>query len=276
MSAKMRIDLHNHILPGIDDGPKQLEESLEMAKIALDDGIEVIVCTPHIFPGMYHNDSAIIRRAANRLQRKLDEVGLPLRLMIGADAHVTPNLLEDLQSGVVPSINGGRYFLLEPPHVGFPSYLKLEIKRYLAAGYVPLLTHPERLDWARQHYALFKELVAMGCWIQITAASLTGFFGAGVKQISERLLLDGLVHVVATDAHSSRFRKPELKAAFARTVQLVGYEEAQAIFDLRPLAVIENHTPESVTVVPYLLDNFFKRVMWLAGSRLKYRLRLLS
>ncbi len=271
----MRIDLHNHILPGIDDGPKQLAESLEMAKIALDDGIEVLVCTPHIFPGVYHNNTAIIQRAVNRLQRKLDEAGLPLRLMMGADAHVTPNLLEDLQSGVVPSINGSRYFLLEPPHVGFPSYLKAEVKRYLDAGYVPVLTHPERLDWAHQHYALFKELAAMGCWIQITAASLTGFFGKGVKRLTERLLLDGVVHVVATDAHSSSFRKPELKAAFARAVALVGHEEAQALFELRPLAVIENHAPEGVLAVPYLYDHFFKRFIWLASSRLKYRLRLL-
>jgi protein-tyrosine phosphatase len=271
----MRIDLHNHILPGIDDGSKQIEESLEMAKIAIDDGIEVLVCTPHIFPGVYHNDTAIIRRAVNKLQRTLDEAGLSLRLMIGADAHVSPNLLEDLQSGVVPSINGGRYFLLEPPHVGFPTYLKAEVKRYLAAGYVPVLTHPERLDWARKHYALFKELVDMGCWMQITAGSLTGFFGAGVKQLTERCLLDGLVHVVATDAHSSSCRKPELKAAFARAVKLVGHEEAQALFEVRPLAVIENHAPEAVLAVPYLYDNFFRRLTWLATSRLKYRFRLL-
>jgi protein-tyrosine phosphatase len=276
MNAEMCIDLHNHILPGIDDGPKQLDESLEMAKIALSEGIAVVVCTPHIFPGVYHNDTHIIERAVNRLQRKLNEANLPLKLMVGADAHVSPDLLEQLQSRVVPTVNGSRYFLLEPPHVGFPSYLKAEVERYLAAGYVPLLTHPERLDWARQHYALFKELVDMGCWIQITAASITGYFGAGVKQLTERLLLDGLVHVVATDAHSSRFRKPELKAAFARAVQLVGHDEADALFNLRPLAVIENHAPNQVQAVPYLYDHFFKRQFWLMGSRLKYRLRLLS
>jgi protein-tyrosine phosphatase len=272
----MRIDLHNHILPGIDDGPKHLDESLEMAKIALSEGIEVLVCTPHIYPGVYHNDSASIQRAVKKLQQALKKAELPLKLMVGADAHVTPNLLENLQSGVVPSINGGRYFLLEPPHVGFPSYLKDEVKRYLAAGYVPILTHPERLDWAHQHYALFKELVLMGCWIQITAASLTGFFGAAVKRLTQRLMLDGLVHVVATDAHSSKFRKPELKAAFASAVKLVGREEAHALFDLRPRAVIENQPPETVVAVPCLNSALFKGLFWSLGSRLRFRLGLLS
>src|SRR5574337_485004 len=110
------IDLHTHILPGIDDGAKSLELSLEMARIAVADGTTVMACTPHIYPGLYMNDGAGIRRARDKLQMALDLKQMPLRLVVGADAHLVPELRDGLKSGRVPTLHDSRYFLLEPSH----------------------------------------------------------------------------------------------------------------------------------------------------------------
>ena len=126
------IDLHCHLLPGIDDGAPDLATALAMARIAAGDGITVTACTPHLYPGMYENDGPAIRRAVAELQTRLEEAGIPLRLTLGADTHITPDLVTDLRSGRVPSLHDSRYFLLEPPHHVAPPRLE-ETRRCLAA-----------------------------------------------------------------------------------------------------------------------------------------------
>jgi protein-tyrosine phosphatase len=108
------IDLHCHMLPGIDDGSPDEATSLEMARIAVADGIETTACTPHIYPGLYENDAEGIKTRVKALQARLVEEGIALKLTIGADAHLTPELLGRLKAGTAPSLAGGRYFLLEP------------------------------------------------------------------------------------------------------------------------------------------------------------------
>ncbi|MDS4069917.1 MAG: CpsB/CapC family capsule biosynthesis tyrosine phosphatase, partial [Candidatus Competibacter sp.] len=118
------IDLHCHLLPGIDDGAPDLAISLAMARIAAADGIEVVACTPHIYPGLYENNGPAIRRAVSELQAHLDEAAIPLRLTYGADTHIAPDLVAGLREGRVPSLHGSRYFLLEPPHHVAPPRLE--------------------------------------------------------------------------------------------------------------------------------------------------------
>ena len=110
------IDLHSHILPGIDDGAKSLDISLEMARQAVADGIHTMACTPHIYPGLYMNDAQGIAAARDALQRELDSQSIDLRLVTGADVHLVPGLLAGLRDGRVPTLNGSRYLLLEPSH----------------------------------------------------------------------------------------------------------------------------------------------------------------
>ena len=266
----MLIDLHHHLLPGIDDGPSKDEESLDMARIAVSEGFDVVVCTPHAYPGMYENDTQSILKALQTFQRKLDKANIPLKLMIGADAHIHPALLSKLQAGEVPTINESRYFLLEPPHVNYPAFLKEAVASYLSAGYIPIITHPERLDWAQEKYEVLRDLVFMGCWMQITSASITGYFGKRARRLSIRMLADGLVHVVATDAHSARHRKPEIKAAFATVSRLVGQAEAQAIFYERPLSVIKNVDLNPLQNAPAVRLGVFKRLIWKQLTYLKF------
>lgn len=159
------IDLHAHLLPGIDDGAKTLDDALEMARMAVADGIKTLACTPHIYPGMYDNDSAGIQAAVDALRVEFARHDIALDLTMGADAHLTPELLPRLQRGTAPTLGGSRYFLLEPPHHVPPPNFANNVASFIAAGYVPVITHPERLTWIDQHYAVFTDIArqALGC-----------------------------------------------------------------------------------------------------------------
>lgn len=245
------IDLHSHILPGIDDGAPTLAVALEMARIASADGIRVMACTPHIYPGMYDNNAEGIRAATAQLQAVLQQNDIALELVYAADAHLVPNMVSKLEEGLIPTFNDGRYFLLEPPHHVAPPQFEVHVLQLLAAGYVPIITHPERLTWVKSYYEVFCRLVQRGAWIQITAGSISGSFGAHARYWSQRMLQDGLVHVIASDAHGVSQRAPKMQAAVALAAEQVGEVEAQHMVTTRPAAALSNMAPESVPAVAY-------------------------
>jgi protein-tyrosine phosphatase len=246
------IDLHTHILPGIDDGARSLEVSLEMARIAVADGTTVMACTPHIYPGLYMNDSAGIHRERDKLQQALDTYGIPLRLVVGADAHLVPELLDGLQTGRVPTLHGSKYFLLEPSHNVLPPRFEDSVFDIMAAGYVPVITHPERLTWIEDHYDKFVTLARRGAWLQLTAGALVGKFGKRARYWSERLLGDGVIHMVASDAHTVKVRSPRMSDAVPLLEGIVGQEETHRLFHERPQAILDNVDPGQVPPPPGL------------------------
>jgi len=240
------IDLHCHLLPGIDDGAPDLDASLAMARMAVADGITTIACTPHIYPGMFENDSAAIRRSIEQLRGHLAEAGIPLALTWGADAHVSPDLLPRLKAGTVPSLNDSRYFLLEPPHHVAPPQFDSFVFSLVAAGYVPVITHPERLSWIDDHYKTFCSLSDQGVWMQVTAGSLTGRFGQGARYWAERMLDEGRVDILATDAHHPQRRPPLLAEGREAAARWVGKTEAVHLVETRPLGILENRAPDAM------------------------------
>lgn len=248
------IDLHCHMLPGIDDGSPDLATSLEMARIAVADGIAITACTPHIYPGLYENTAAGIRSAVTSLQAELDANGIALQLTSGADAHLTPELLGRLKSGTAPTINQGRYFLLEPPHHVEPPRFEDSVFDFMVSGYIPVITHPERLTWIEGKYESFKRLALRGAWMQITSGSLTGRFGSRAQYWGERMLDEGLVHILATDAHTTRRRAPLLAEGKAVAVKYVGKVEAERLVEERPRAIFDNMPAAKVTPIPALAD----------------------
>jgi protein-tyrosine phosphatase len=263
------IDLHCHILPGIDDGAPDLATSLAMARIAVADGITTIACTPHIYPGLYENTAAGIRSAIRSLQSELDNAGIPLRLVQGADVHLAPDLIESLRADRIPTLNGTRYLLLEPPHHVAPPRFEDQVFKLLSHGYVPLITHPERLTWIEDNYQIFLRVAKAGAWLQITAGALTGRFGKRPRYWAQKLIDEGPVHIIASDAHSVNRRPPLLAEAQAIAARQVGEAEAWAMVRERPQAVIENLPADQlqpgtqaarVTAKPW---GFVRR--WLAG-----------
>jgi protein-tyrosine phosphatase len=248
------IDLHSHILPGIDDGAADLNLSLEMARIAVSQGVLVQACTPHIFPGVYDNAGPQIRAAVEDLQRELDDAGIALTLVTGADAHMTPNMVAGLRSGTILPLGDTRYVLVEPPHHVAPPRIDAFFFDLLAAGYVPVLTHPERLRWIEAHYETFVRLAQAGVWMQVTSGSLTGAFGGRPKYWAERMLDEGLVHILASDAHGVRRRGPDLAAGRVAAEKWVGAEEAEQLVYLRPYAILEDVDHSTVAPPPGALN----------------------
>jgi protein-tyrosine phosphatase len=240
------IDLHCHLLPGIDDGPADSAMSLAMARIAVADGIETIACTPHITPGFYDNSGLEIRAGVERLSRELADAGIQLSLVTGADVHLAPDLTSGLRSGRIPTLAGSRYFLFEPPHRVLPPRMEDVVFRLMAEGYVPILTHPERLAWIASHFDLIRRLRSAGVWMQLTAMSITGGFGRRVRYWSERLLDEGLADILATDAHDCDRRPPCLSQARSLVARRVGEAEAHRMVVTRPEGILRNLSPDEI------------------------------
>jgi protein-tyrosine phosphatase len=239
------IDLHCHILPGIDDGASDLSVSLLMARMMVAQGITHAACTPHILPGLYHNTGPGIREAMQRLQAALDQEEIPLTLVTGADVHMTPNFVAGLRSGQLLTIADSRYVLVEPPHHTAPPQIEDFFFNLAVAGYVPILTHPERLSWVPSRYQIIKKLVQSGVWMQITAGSFAGAFGRNALYWAERMLDEGCVHLIATDAHDAERRPPDLAAGRDLVAKRVGPDEAQRLVFTRPMGILKDESPSN-------------------------------
>ena len=237
------VDLHCHLLPGVDDGSGSLVESLEMARGFCRDGVGVVACTPHFFPGVYNNSGPDIRSRVARLQDDLDAEGIPLRLVVGGDVHIAPDLVAKLKSGEALSLNDSRYVLVEPPHHILPPNMDGLFFDLLSAGYVPILTHPERMSWLEREYALVERLALSGVLMQITAGSILGSFGNRARDRSSRMLRDGMVHLVASDAHDMARRPPVMGEALAVLKEWVGEAEAMNLMSVRPKIILRDLSP---------------------------------
>ena len=252
------LDLHCHLLPGIDDGAVDLDMALDMARMAVADGIRTVACTPHIFPGMYENTASGIRAAIAGLQAELDARDIALKLVEGADVHLDPDLAAGIRGGRIPTIAGSRYLLLEPPHHIAPPRFEESMFELMTIGIVPVITHPERLTWVEDQYDMFVRLAGRGVWMQVTAGALTGRFGRRVKYWGDKFVGEGHCHIVATDAHHPQRRPPLLAEAREAAAKLVGSDEAGHMVDTRPGGIVADADP---AVLPPLLSTT-------AGSRI--------
>lgn len=244
------IDLHSHILPGIDDGARDLSVSLAMARMFVADGVTTVACTPHILPGVYHNSGPAIRSAVAELQQALDAQQIPLQLVAGADNHIVADFVPGLRSGHLLSLADSRYVLVEPPHHVAPPRMEDFFFNIQVGGYVPILTHPERLTWIRNNYPVIQRLARSGVWMQITAASLAGGFGRDARYWAERMLDEGLVHILATDAHDPHRRPPRLSDGYYAAEKRVGAQQAEHLVLTRPTGIVLNLPPDQQSPLP--------------------------
>jgi protein-tyrosine phosphatase len=238
------IDLHSHILPGVDDGARDLDDALAIGRMAVADGIEVMACTPHFMPGLYDNEAHDIRHRVASLNEIFAQEGVNLALVLGGDAHIRPDFLTCLRSSTIPTLHGSRYVLFEPPHAVMPQRMDDLLFNVQVGGYVPILTHPERLKWIEQNYEMVVNLSNSGVWMQITAGSLTGRFGKRPQYWAQRMLAEGHVSILATDAHNTRSRPPLLAEARELAAAELGVDEATHLVVTRPECVLEDAEPD--------------------------------
>src|SRR5574337_227878 len=244
------IDIHCHILPGVDDGPETLDQAIAMCRIAAGDGIRAIVATPHFIPGRSESTPAAILEKLAELKHALDQEAIPLTILAGADVSVTPELRSRLEAESCLTINNTkRYFLAELPHTTVPPGWDRFLLSLLAAGKVPILTHPERNPWFITHPDALFAFVVQGGMVQITAMSLTGGCGERVRDFSLLLLKHNLVHVIATDAHNCDLRPPVLTEAVHEAANVIGEHRARALVTSIPGAIIEGRPVPPVDAV---------------------------
>jgi protein-tyrosine phosphatase len=237
-------DLHSHLLPGLDDGPGDFRTSLAMARAFAEQGVVCVACTPHIMPGVYPNSGPQIRRAVALMQQRLNEGGIKLKVVPGADNHIDPDFVAGLKEGRLLTLANSAFVLVEPPHHVVPTRLEDLFFDICLAGYVPVLTHPERLSWIESKYDVIERLTGRGVWMQITSGSLCGRFGRRPRYWAQRMLGEGLVHILATDAHNMTSRPPDLLNGRIEAERLVGAEEAGHLVVTRPRGVLMNISPE--------------------------------
>jgi protein-tyrosine phosphatase len=234
------VDIHCHLLPTLDDGAKNIEESLAMARMAVADGIEAIVATPHQLGGS-PLEANTIRRQTAELQQQLKAAEVPLEIYPGADVRVEPDLLRQIQQGDVLTLaDRQKHVLLELPHELFLPIDQL-LKDLRANGMVGILSHPERNAGLMSDRKPLYDIVDQGGLLQITAGSLLRAFGSRVRQFAESLVIEGLVHFVASDAHGTRTRPPLMRAAFRRVCELADESTALDLCARNPANVVKGY-----------------------------------
>ena len=231
------VDIHCHLVPGIDDGSKSWEQSLAMARMAVADGIRTVVVTPHQLGSYTHNYGQLIRLRTTELQQFLETHQVPLRILPGADVRIESGMVKMLRAGQVLTLGDhGKHVLLELPH---ELYFPLEdvLDELQRAGLVGILSHPERNQGLLKQPRLIEPLVRRGCLMQVTCGSLLGTFGPACQEMAEWVMEQGLVHFLATDAHGPTARRPLMRRAFQLAQELVGRDCALDLCCRNPAAV---------------------------------------
>ena len=234
------IDIHCHLLPGIDDGPPTLEAALALARDLVLDGMSHVVCTPHVFPGRFENRSSSIEEDFARFTEVLESSGIPLALSWAGEVRLTPEVLDLLAMGEVPFLGesgGYRSMLLEMPDGQIPLGAERFTQRLLSLGVRPVIVHPERNRGVMERPEKLRSFVEDGCLLQLTAGSLVGQFGANAQRVAHSLVDKGWVHVVASDSHNLSGRRPRMTDAFSYLSRRWGEATARQLTLFAPAAL---------------------------------------
>ena len=246
------IDLHCHILPSLDDGAEDFEQSLQMARMAVLDGISGIVCTPHLSTSFPGNNRKVILAAVEALRSRLMDEGIELALYPGCELVIDSDLPEKIEAGEMLTLNDtGNSALIEMPVGMVPPHIVKFFWMMQLKGITPILAHPERNHQLLKTPSILLKWIEAGVLVQITGDSLRGHYGGKIRDFSLKLIKHGMVHFVGTDSHSPGRRRPVLSEARAIVESTIGAEEAQKIFDEYPAEVLDGKIPNAIPAIPF-------------------------
>jgi len=234
------IDIHCHILPGIDDGSDSMETSLKMLHMAEKDGISQIILTPHNKPWHRNTEHAVINVKVDQLQERLYREGLSIKLHTGGELYYRSGLTEELDQGMAETLAGSRYVLVEFDPLADYDYIRNGIHALLMGGYYPIAAHVERYKNVCCKTNRIIELIEMGCFMQVNAGSVMGQYGIGAKQLTRKMLKQDWIDFVATDAHDSGRRSPCLSRCAEYIGKKYGESSRRRLFYDHPMCVLQD------------------------------------
>ncbi|WP_348943814.1 CpsB/CapC family capsule biosynthesis tyrosine phosphatase [Chitinibacter sp. FCG-7] len=237
------IDLHCHILPGIDDGPSNMEAALSLAALAVANGIHTAVLTPHIYPARWNNQQTQLRCELEIFQLHLNSRRIPLQIRLGGEVRLGEDILPLLERDEIPylgEVDGMKIMLLEFPDKLVPVGNEQLVRHFLQRGIRPLIAHPERNLAIQAKPDKLQALLDLGCWLQITAGSLLGQFGRSAKKTAELLMDNDWVYAMASDCHNADYRPPNLQQGHAAVCALHGQDYADMLVIDNPQRIIGN------------------------------------
>ena len=238
------IDLHCHLFPGIDDGPRELSDSIELARLAVKNGITHAVVTPHITPGRYDNDLFTIRPVYQTFKQALLDKEIDLIIGMAAEVRLDPEiftLFEEERLPFLGEFQGQKVLLLEFPHDQIPPGSDKMIKWLFDQNIIPMIAHPERNKDILRKLSKLKLFVDAGCLLQVTASALTGNFGPHSQDCAKSILKKGWVTILASEAHNLHKRLPEIEPGRAVVEEILGKEESWKMVRDVPLEIASNH-----------------------------------
>lgn len=241
------IDIHCHILPNLDDGPRELADALKMAKMAEKDGIHTIIATPHCCNGVYSSRIEDINRTCGLLNGELETKKIGVKILPGAEVRLTPELIELYADGQLMTMAGSlRFLLLELPEMFIVQSVSRVIEQLQRRGVQAIIAHPERNVTILKRIDTVKALTYAGASLQITADSLTNNFGPDIARAAEVIVAMEGTHFVASDAHDTRNRRPVLSKAHKRLKKLVGNCRAEEIIYSNPQSILDSSASVAV------------------------------
>lgn len=236
------IDIHSHILPGVDDGAQNERESIELARVAVNEGISTIIATPHHKNGLYHNERDFIIGQVEQLNNLFEELGIQLQVLPGQEPRINGDFLTDLKEGKLLTLNNTRYIFIELPYSSVPQYTDKLLFDIQVEGYTPIIVHPERNQQLREDPTSLYEFVRNGSLTQVTSGSLIGKFGKETAQFAEEIIDANLAHFLATDVHHVTKRGFHLRESYDKLGKLFGsnlkytfMENTHLLLDNRPV-----------------------------------------
>ena len=218
------IDIHCHILHGVDDGPKIRTDSLAMAQAAVKEGIHTIIASPHHQNGIYINSRLDIEAKVMEFNRLMQEENIPLTVLVGQETRINRDMIKELQMGVITPLNNTKFVFIEFPSGEIPCYAEQMLFDIQVGGYIPIIVHPERNRQIADNPSILFNLVQKGSLTQVTAASIVGEFGKAIQKLSYQLIESNLTHFIASDAHNTTSRDFRLKKAYEKICKRYGDE----------------------------------------------------
>lgn len=235
------IDVHSHIIPGIDDGARTMDMALDMARQTVDAGVTHLVCTPHMHWGTFDNTKPIIKRGFDALVEEVDKAGIQLDLSWAGEIRINemvPVWFKEDKLPYLGCIDEKQVLLLEMPHSNMPAGLDQLFRWLRNAGVQPLVPHPERNRDIWKQPQKIQWLRNQGCLLQVTAGAFTGRFGEHVQQIAESMLENNQIDLVASDTHDTKRRPNEMGEAYKRVSALHSSEKAEQLFVQTPRNIV--------------------------------------